>query len=689
MEISNNEEYLLIFLYKLSTIFVYSLETFELYSIIKEPLAGIIYVTFSPNSNHLIFCSEFSLRLTIFDLNDEQTYYIRLPKMNTNYHVYPNTITTTNTSTASISLTGSSANSNLTTQSNTFTFTSDGSVFAILERNEFKDKITLYETESWTSFLSFPIETEDCQIIKFSPNNELIACVDSYLDYAILIYTSDGRKVMRYSAYEYALGIRTIAWSPSSTFLAIGSYDEVLRVFNVRNWKLLAEFAHREKIKKKTTALYVETALLPSEEETEQEELLNSTLANNNRTSRFVNDDFEEDLENSKENRDKNSELLLIQIKNGDDKLKKNDRQNSTDLLNESIGSTISKMKQLSSVATPKNQPRSSLQSGLPTQQPAQRPKHKLSQSIAGLSLPISQQTTSSAKVSSNLSTSKQPRLSSAVATGKSNVTSLHTRTSTISSAPKHGSRPSMQLEVSRPMSASNRTLSAGMRSSYGARSSRSSLAFPLEGNRNALVQEEIKKSSKNILPIPTKFEIIATYPYMLKSAVTSTLKSAGKLSMPSMNYALASKPATNTKKVVDEQPKFGVHQCKFSHNDRYFCAQSENLPNSVFIYETATMKCVSILHQLDAVRDVVWAPKHTSQMDKMSYDDDLESSCNRLAICTGSNKLYIWQPLGCSLVELPHDCFAVRTIQWAHDGSSMLLADRNQFSYVYLINSE
>ncbi len=29
-----------------------------------------------------------------------------------------------------------------------------------------------------------------------------------------------------YSAYEWSLGIKSVAWSPSSQFLAIGSYDE-------------------------------------------------------------------------------------------------------------------------------------------------------------------------------------------------------------------------------------------------------------------------------------------------------------------------------------------------------------------------------------------------------------------------------------------------------------------------------
>ena len=44
--------------------------------------------------------------------------------------------------------------------------------------------------------------------------------------YNVLLYSLDGRCLSRYNAYDLALGVKTLAWSPSSQFLAIGSYDE-------------------------------------------------------------------------------------------------------------------------------------------------------------------------------------------------------------------------------------------------------------------------------------------------------------------------------------------------------------------------------------------------------------------------------------------------------------------------------
>lgn len=51
-------------------------------------------------------------------------------------------------------------------------------------------------------------------------------CFIHLLQYELLLYSLDGRCLSRYSAYEFALGIKSVCWSPSSQFLAIGSYDE-------------------------------------------------------------------------------------------------------------------------------------------------------------------------------------------------------------------------------------------------------------------------------------------------------------------------------------------------------------------------------------------------------------------------------------------------------------------------------
>lgn len=58
------------------------------------------------------------------------------------------------------------------------------------------------------------------------PSFDVILFIFSFLQYKVLLYSLDGRLLSTYSAYEWSLGVKAVAWSPSSQFLAIGSYDE-------------------------------------------------------------------------------------------------------------------------------------------------------------------------------------------------------------------------------------------------------------------------------------------------------------------------------------------------------------------------------------------------------------------------------------------------------------------------------
>ncbi|RQM23021.1 hypothetical protein B5M09_010808 [Aphanomyces astaci] len=45
-------------------------------------------------------------------------------------------------------------------------------------------------------------------------------------------------------AYQHALGIKSMAWSPSGQFLALGSFDEKVRLMSHMHWKCIAELDH-------------------------------------------------------------------------------------------------------------------------------------------------------------------------------------------------------------------------------------------------------------------------------------------------------------------------------------------------------------------------------------------------------------------------------------------------------------
>ena len=66
-------------------------------------------------------------------------------------------------------------------------------------------------------------------------------CFLFVLQYKMLLYSVDGRCLATYSAYDWALGVKSVAWSPTSQFLAIGSYDQKVCMYvtySAYNWAL-------------------------------------------------------------------------------------------------------------------------------------------------------------------------------------------------------------------------------------------------------------------------------------------------------------------------------------------------------------------------------------------------------------------------------------------------------------------
>lgn len=91
----------------------------------------------------------------------------------------------------------------------------------------------------------------------------MLAVWDNCLEYKILLYSLDGRLLSFYSAYEWSLGIKSVAWSPSSQFLAVGSYDEKVRILNHITWKKITEFEHPATIMNSKAVVFKEVERRP------------------------------------------------------------------------------------------------------------------------------------------------------------------------------------------------------------------------------------------------------------------------------------------------------------------------------------------------------------------------------------------------------------------------------------------
>ena len=76
---------------------------------------------------------------------------------------------------------------------------------ALAHRQDGKDVIRIYSTETWQPLSEFFADTLDMADLKWSPNGRMLAVWDSNLHYNVLIYSMDGRRLEHYSAYATAV----------------------------------------------------------------------------------------------------------------------------------------------------------------------------------------------------------------------------------------------------------------------------------------------------------------------------------------------------------------------------------------------------------------------------------------------------------------------------------------------------
>ncbi|XP_078442429.1 transducin/WD40 repeat-like superfamily protein [Wolffia australiana] len=210
-----DSEYVLCVLYKRPMVQVWSLSRPEWTCKIDEGPAGISSARWSPDSRHILTTSDFQLRLTVWSLVNTACVHVQWPKQ----------------------------------VSKGVSFTHDGKFAAVCTRSECKDHVILLSCQTWEIMGSFSVDTVDLAGVEWSPDDTAIAVWDSSLEYKVIIYSPDGRCLFKYSAYGCGLGIKTVAWSPCGQFLAVGSFDQTVRVLNRLTWKIVAEFVHSSSIR--------------------------------------------------------------------------------------------------------------------------------------------------------------------------------------------------------------------------------------------------------------------------------------------------------------------------------------------------------------------------------------------------------------------------------------------------------
>ncbi|KAI9137159.1 quinon protein alcohol dehydrogenase-like superfamily [Paraphysoderma sedebokerense] len=216
---SPDAKYILAASYPLGQIQVWSLDADEKEwtAKIDQGTGGCVKCIWSPTGRDILSFSEFGLRVTIWSLVDRSVRYIQYPK-----HTDKG-----------------------------YAFRKDGKYFAIAERRDANDYIGIYDCEDWSLIKHFQVDTTDLEDISWSPDGRFIAVWNSLLEYQIHIYHPDGRLVKSYSPYPndqngqcMGLGIKSVKWSPSSQFVAVGSFDQKARLLNHYTFNPTIELSH-------------------------------------------------------------------------------------------------------------------------------------------------------------------------------------------------------------------------------------------------------------------------------------------------------------------------------------------------------------------------------------------------------------------------------------------------------------
>lgn len=122
------------------------------------------------------------------------------------------------------------------TNSKGFSFSNSGKFLALLEKHDCKDYASIYYTLDWKLVNTHQLDLFDAVEIKWSNNDAYIAVADNCINYRMVVFGHLSGQVLRYEPYSYALGIRTFKFSNQSLFLAIGSFDEKIRLINALTW---------------------------------------------------------------------------------------------------------------------------------------------------------------------------------------------------------------------------------------------------------------------------------------------------------------------------------------------------------------------------------------------------------------------------------------------------------------------
>ncbi|CAD8130168.1 unnamed protein product [Paramecium sonneborni] len=111
-----------------------------------------------------------------------------------------------------------------------------------------------------------------------------------------------------------------------------------------------------------------------------------------------------------------------------------------------------------------------------------------------------------------------------------------------------------------------------------------------------------------------------------------------------------------------------GISLLEWSYKDDYIATKFDGMQNCVFIWDMELLTLKAIMVQILPIKFFTWSKNSTT-----------------LTVCTGSSKIFFWNPNCTSACDMPFDKnFHVVKIDWSSDQKSMLLFDKSDVVVAY-----
>jgi WD40 repeat protein len=146
-------------------------------------------------------------------------------------------------------------------------FSPDQSTLAVLGRENGRDILALFDGGTFQHRGSIVLRTLDSSIVKWSPDSLNVLVIDAISQHLLEIVNVKTQRTFQHSAYDGYLGISEASFCPNAKIVAVGGFDDYVRLLVAPEWKVLAEFLHETTIQGESVGVFSEDhdQFLPAE----------------------------------------------------------------------------------------------------------------------------------------------------------------------------------------------------------------------------------------------------------------------------------------------------------------------------------------------------------------------------------------------------------------------------------------